>query len=326
MAPEESKPEPDGAPAAEEAAPAASDAKPDQPQAQVQMYDFRRPSRLSMDQMRTLQRMHEGTAEKCASGLTGILGTSVAVSLTSIQEMTYEVMTESMPEIVYVNILDLDPLPQKGLVALDVPFCLSCVDHLLGGHGEAQQTSRTLTEIDHAVLDHVVAVLLDALRETWQELVKAKYTIVERHMEIRLLQLLPPSETLLMIQFDLGGLVVPGALRFGLPLANLESVMPSLSQRWTASGRRRNLTDDDKEHLRAAMKRVMLPISAIIGSTEIRLRDMVQLAPGDVLRLDQKVTGPMVLMVEGVPKFAGRAGLVGRNKALRIEAPLSDMS
>jgi flagellar motor switch protein FliM len=49
------------------------------------------------------------------------------------------------------------------------------------------------------------------------------------------------------------------------------------------------------------------------------VQDLLKLAVGDVLPLGTQVTDLMTARVEGVPKFLGRAGVLGANKAFQVE-------
>ena len=46
---------------------------------------------------------------------------------------------------------------------------------------------------------------------------------------------------------------------------------------------------------------------------------MARLKIGDVIQLQQDVKECLVTKVEGVPKLKGRAGVIGGNKAVKIE-------
>jgi flagellar motor switch protein FliM len=41
---------------------------------------------------------------------------------------------------------------------------------------------------------------------------------------------------------------------------------------------------------------------------------------GDVITLDKDISEPLVALVQGVPKFMGRAGTFRGNKAFKVEA------
>lgn len=284
----------------------------------VQPYDFRRPSRLSMDQTRTLQRLHDQVAELMGGSLSNYLGVSVDCALTALHEFSYELLLDSLPELLYVNVLSLAPLPQSGMLTLDQPLCLGLVDRLLGGQGDANDKRRPLTTIDQAIVDNVVEVCLRNLRESWSEFAKMELRTIERKTDCRLLQLLSPSETVVSICFHVAGQIEQGELRFVLPLQSLEPVLPRLSQQGALFRRQGGVDPDVRDQIDAIMQRVPMNIDTIIGGAEVSIGEMLTLMVGDSLRLDQTAKDPVQVLVDGEPKFHGKAGVSGRSKAVQI--------
>ena len=56
-----------------------------------------------------------------------------------------------------------------------------------------------------------------------------------------------------------------------------------------------------------------------MGRRNIMVQDLFKLSVGDVLPLENEVTDLMTAKVQGVPKFLGRAGVLGANKAFQVE-------
>jgi flagellar motor switch protein FliM len=56
-----------------------------------------------------------------------------------------------------------------------------------------------------------------------------------------------------------------------------------------------------------------------LGRGNITVQDLLRLSVGEVLALGNEVSGLISARVEGVPKFLGRAGVVGANKAFQVE-------
>src|SRR5664279_3210985 len=54
----------------------------------LSLYDFRRPDRVSKDQMRTLQNLHDSYARKFSTTLTNFLRTFVEIELVSVDQFT----------------------------------------------------------------------------------------------------------------------------------------------------------------------------------------------------------------------------------------------
>jgi flagellar motor switch protein FliM len=53
------------------------------------------------------------------------------------------------------------------------------------------------------------------------------------------------------------------------------------------------------------------------------VQDLFKLNVGDVLMLENEVSDLITAKVQGVPKFFGRAGVLGENKAFQVEEKIS---
>ena len=284
----------------------------------VQPYDFRRPSRLSMEQTRTLQRLHEKVGEVMSASLSNYLGVGIEVALTSVQEFSYELMIDALPPMIYVTVLSLAPAPERGMLTFDMPLCLGLVDRLLGGDGKAQERRRPLTTIDQAICDNVVEVCLRNLRESWAEFQEMELRPLERKTDCRLLQLLPPSETVLAVCFQAGGEIESGEIRFVVPMQSLEKSLRLLTRDAAFFRTKGKGGEASRAHVAEAMQDVGLNLSAQVGSVEISIGEMLRLGVGDMVRLDRRSADPIELLVDGVPKFRVRPGLAGRQRAVQV--------
>src|SRR5471032_1029554 len=56
---------------------------------QISVYDFKRPERVSKEQMRAFQALHEGFSREFGAALSGMLRTIVEVKLISVDQLTY---------------------------------------------------------------------------------------------------------------------------------------------------------------------------------------------------------------------------------------------
>jgi len=59
-------------------------------------------------------------------------------------------------------------------------------------------------------------------------------------------------------------------------------------------------------------------LRAEIGSTQLSVRDFLQLSIGDVMVLDKLAQSDLVMYIEDRPKFLGKPGVVGRSKSFQI--------
>jgi len=104
------------------------------PAAAYESYDFRRPDKLSKDQMRSLQMLHENFAGYFVTSLSAYLRAQVQVSLVSVEQVPYDEYIKTVSESL-LNILTVDALAGQSILEVDFAILFSMLDRLLGERG-----------------------------------------------------------------------------------------------------------------------------------------------------------------------------------------------
>ena len=89
-----------------------------QAQIDVQVYDFKRPERVSKDQMRAFQALHDGFSREFGAALSGMLRTIVEAKLISVDQLTYSEFVFSLENPTCFNLINAKPL--EGQLILDI--------------------------------------------------------------------------------------------------------------------------------------------------------------------------------------------------------------
>ncbi|HTY36017.1 MAG TPA: flagellar motor switch protein FliM, partial [Bacteroidota bacterium] len=128
-------------------------------------FDFRLPHRLSKNQLRTLQAVHEGFSETFGSYLISRLQTNLNVSVTSVDQIFYSeyVLSIGNPSCLYLfRIVESDAL---AVIELSPQLVLSIVSRLLGGSLESEKEPRLLTQIEQSIIKGIVLRALSDLQK-----------------------------------------------------------------------------------------------------------------------------------------------------------------
>ena len=72
------------------------------------------------------------------------------------------------------------------------------------------------------------------------------------------------------------------------------------------------------EHIESLIKKVDIPIKAILGQSSITVSDFVNLQIGDIIRLDSKVENELDVYVGNIKKFTAMPGANQDKYAVRV--------
>ena len=291
-----------------------------EPEIPLSLYDFRRPDRVSKDQMRALQNLHEGYARQFSTSLTNFLRTFVETELVSVDQLTYSefVMSVSNPSCIYI--FRMEPLDGLAIFEINPGLVFNIIDRLFGGLGRPLEINRELTMIEQNVINKIVLRGLDDLRTVWEQIGAFTPKIDSYETNPQFVQIAPPGETLILISLEVRMPNAANLMSICFPYMMLESVINSLAVgNWTSTGQ---ATPETREIMEQELKDVGIKLSTVIGNTKLTIRDLLQLQRGDVICLDKPQNSDLIVQIGGRTKLAGKAGLIGRKKAVKITSVL----
>lgn len=296
---------------------------------EISNYDFRRPNRISKNQVRTLQTVHESFAEVFGYYLVSKLQTVVSFTVTSVDQLFYSefILSVSNPSCLYV--FDIEGTDGSGIMEVSPELALTIVELLLGGKGEAQPKSRSITPIEQAVIRGIMEHALSDLRNAWRAIADLKFTYQRLEMEADFVQIAPSSEIVVVVSFDvkIGSSNNTFLLNLCFPTFALEEVLAKLNRQQVTTSALRQSPKRQKENMQVIhnqMATTYLPIIAELGKTSLTVREILELSEGDIIKTDKRVNHELELIIAGKRKLAGRPGTVEGKKAVRVTRALKD--
>ena len=286
------------------------------------LYDFKRPNRFSREQLRTIHMLHETFARHLSTTLSAHLRTPVKVILGEVQQQIYDEYLSSLkaPAVMYL----FTPEPLEGQAAIEFsPYIIFImIDRLMGGPGRVRGRIRELTEIEENLARSMVNRTMEDLRQAWDPMVKIRPHIDRYESNPQFAQVVSPNDTVCLITFEIKVGEASGSMSICMPHATLQPVLQRLStQHWYQKGNRVN-PERSSQAIATGLERVKIPVVAVLGSASIEMRDMLDLQVGDIIRLNERASSSMTLVIGKTPKFHVIPGLRGKNHAVQIVRPL----
>lgn len=286
---------------------------------EVRPYDFKRPERVSKDQMRAIQTLHEGFARNFGAALSGFLRTIVEVKVATCEQMTYSEFIAGLPNPTSFNLLTAEPL--EGQVCLEIsPLIIyPIIDRLLGGtNRELFIPQRPLTVIEARLINKITSRAIEALREAWASVKELNFAIAGSESNPQLVQIVPPNEVAVVVGFEVKMANRAGTMNLCIPYAVIEPVMEDLAaQSWFSTGKLRG-SEEYTQRLSGQLHTAALEVTGLLATTSITLRDLFNMAPGDVILTDHVASEPVMLCVEGEKKFEASMGQHKGSMALKV--------
>ena len=293
----------------------------------VSNYDFRRPNRISKNQVRTLQTVHESFAEVFGYYLVSKLQTLVSITVTSVDQLFYSefILSVSNPSCLYV--FDIEGTDGSGIMEISPQLALTIVERLLGGAAETPAKSRSITPIEQAVIRSVVEHALSDLRNAWRSIADISFQYQRLEMEADFVQVAPSSEIVVVVSFDVNIGLHTYLLNLCFPTFALEDVLARLNRQQVTTSVIRQTPSRMRENMEIMthqMAKTYLPILAELGKSSITVRELSELKVGDVIKINKRINEEIEVVIAGKRKLAARPGSVDGKKAVRVTRELRD--
>ncbi|MBL0926300.1 MAG: flagellar motor switch protein FliM [Phycisphaerales bacterium] len=290
---------------------------------EVRPYDFKRPERVSKDQMRSLQTLHESFARNFGAGLSGFLRTIVEVKVSSCEQMTYSEFIAGLPNPTSFNLLSAAPLEGQMCLEISPLIIYPIIDRLLGGtNAELFIPQRPLTLIETRLISKITGRAIDALREAWSGIKELSFAVTGGESNPQLVQIVPPNEVVVVVGFELKMANRAGTMNLCIPYAVIEPLMEELAaQSWFSIGRQPG-TPEFLSQISGQLSNASLEITGLLAETTITLRDLMHLSVGDIVSTEVPASEPVVVCIEGEKKHLAHIGQFKGQRALRIIRPI----
>jgi flagellar motor switch protein FliM len=292
------------------------------PEVSAVPYDFRRPERLGREQIKALGSLHEGFGRSLQSMLSALLRTGVEVKLAGVSQVTLREFVQALPRPTVFTAVSAEPL--EGTLFLELNASIACpvIERLLGsGKAGAWQQDRPLSPLEWNVIDTVLQRILDLLREAWAPLGAPMFKVIRREGDPASLPLPNSSEAAVSVVLELAVGDQRGCLDLGIPLAAIEGRLEKLSAAAPLGAQRRKDGAGQEGALSRGLAPAEVRLEAALPPEDLRLRELRALRPGDLLVTGHPQSSPLLVSVEGRPKFHARPGRLKDRKAIRISGP-----
>lgn len=292
--------------------------KTDDSHKKIRVYDFRRPNKFSKEQIHTIQAIHENYARLLASFLSAHLRTVVQMSVHSVEQLTYEEFIHSLPNQTIINIFQMEPLEGNAILEMNPVIAFTMIDRLFGGTGQPPEKIRDLTDIEKVTIEKVVNRTLQILKEAWDNIIQFRPKLDVMEMNPLFTQIVSPSEMVVLICFRTQVGDVEGLVNLCIPFIVLEPIINKLSAHFWFAGTAKESTTETINRIKHRLEKASMNVSAVLGSTTINVKELLELRSGDVIMLESKNNSPIDLMIGSKKKFLARPGTIGSKTAVQI--------
>ncbi|MHB1310448.1 MAG: flagellar motor switch protein FliM [Gemmatimonadaceae bacterium] len=287
----------------------------------VQVYDFRRPHRVSKERLRILEAMYERLAKSLEAWLIGKVRRQVSLRMLSVEQFSFGEFTLSLPTPCAAYGFDIrNANGFKGVIDVGHEFAFLVVERLFGGvGGESPSLNRGLTPIERLAVRIVVERLTTLLEEVWHDHVNLELELSTFESFPDMIQIANQDEPVLVANIEVAVEGQASLIVVCLPFNVLE--------KFFSSGDRQRVHDVvtteperrmARETIEGSLRMTHVDVAVRLPPFQLPMKQLLGLQVGATLTTGLPIDSTLSLLVNGETRYHVMPGRVGQQFAVRI--------
>ncbi|ONI37750.1 flagellar motor switch protein FliM [Candidatus Epulonipiscium fishelsonii] len=288
-------------------------------------YDFKRPSKFSKEQLRTLEIICENYARLVSNYLSGYLRTLIPVEVMSSEAITYSEFTISFSNPVVLGFIDFLPLEGSILLEISPSMSYAFIERILGGAGKSVDKLREFTNIEQIIIQKILDKFTQLLIEPWESVMEIRPILSKIETNSQVVQLIAPNEMVALITFRIQFGELEGLMNLCLPHIVLEPVMDRINTKnWFKSTQSSREKANSAMEVEGLLKKTDVILKAVLGQTNITVKEFLELQVNDIIKLNRDIESDIDIYVDKKLKFKGSPGSYKSRSAIKINQVLQE--
>ena len=293
---------------------------------EVTPYDLTSQDRIIRGRMPTLEIINERFARVFRTTLSTQLRKVVDISAASTNIINFGEFLKTLFVPTSLHIFRMEPIRGQAVLVLESNLVFSLVDAFLGGKGikGIKIEGREFTNIENRMIRKVVDAALADYEKAWNPVYAVSIRFSRSEINPQFVGIVPHTDLVVATSFELDLETSAGKLIVCIPYGCLEPIRNLLQAGFQSGQPEVDLAWVGR--FRDRFIETPVNLTAELGRTEIKGRDLLNLEVGDVLLLDRNSADELDVRVEGILKFRGFPGVLKGNRAIKISSVLEGRS
>ncbi len=284
----------------------------------IRAYDLTSQDRIVRGRMPTLEIINERFARLLRNDLTSALRKVAEITATSVDMQKFGEFLKNIPLPTSLTIFKMPPLRGFGIFVLDSRLVYNLIDIFFGGTTDlhVKIEGRDFSPIENKLIKKIIDMAFSAMKAAWTPVSPIDIEFQRSEINPQFATIVTPTEVVIISRFEVDIEGAVSKFMICIPYSMIEPIKEKLYSGFQSE----QLEIDQRwmERFKERLKESELGIKVKIGTTSISAHDFLKIKKGDVIVLDKKIEEPLVVEIEGLPKFIGYPGKMNNQVAVKL--------
>jgi flagellar motor switch protein FliM len=239
------------------------------------------------------------------------------MNLVSVEQISYSEFLDGLPQTTFMACLGLKPFEGSAVLEINPSLVFPILEMLLGGSGKTPTPiQREITEIEQHLMDGLLRIILRNLTDAWKSVTAIDFSVQSLDTEPQFVQVMAPTEAVVAIGMEMRIGEGAGLMNITMPSLMIKMMRQKMDQQWSL--RKSSSSPNEQARLLRILEPAYVRVDSRLTGPTMRLGDVLQLRPGDVLAFDYLTTKPVECTLNGQVHFLGEIARLGKKRAMRL--------
>ena len=287
----------------------------DASKAEARLYDLTSQSLMLRDQFDALDEVYDKFINLLNIAIGSSLQQAIEVKMVSKEIVKFGEFLQAFANPTGFSIYTMEPLIGSALMALEPNLGFALIDCMFGGEGKPLAKIREFTQIEQRMLNRFYIDVLRELERAWSVAYTIRFVQKKTETKPEFVNLVSPNDLVLTFVFSINGANFSGNIHICTPFLMLEPIKDKLSSRYL---REKDRAHAFRDQLADLLRDTKVNLVAELGKTIRTIGQILEMDTDDVIKIDTGPQDPVLIKVEGVPKFFGMPGVIKGNRAIQV--------
>lgn len=282
---------------------------------EVKPYDLTAQSLMLRDQFDALDEVYDKFVNLLNVSLSSSLQHPIEVKMVSKEIVKFGEFLQAFANPTGFSIYTMEPLIGSALMAVEPNLGFALIDCMFGGTGKPLKNIREFTQIEKRMLHKFYADVLRELQRAWRVAYSINFVQKKTETKPEFVNLVSPGDLVLTFVVSISGDEFTGNIHICTPFLMLEPIKDKLSSRYLREKDRAHVFRDQLANL---LRDTEVQLIAELGVTTRSIGQILEMEKDDIVRINTGPQDPVIIKIEGVPKYTGMPGVVKGNRAVQV--------